>query len=203
MQTVNGALDNSQRFAIDWIKLDDLGRMVAGDPKVLTNWVGYGEPLFAAIDGMVVSTRNDLDDQPPGQLPEPASITAETALGNHVILDIGRGNFLFYAHMQKGSVTVRKGGRVPQGRQLGRLGNSGNTSAPHLHIQVMDSPSALGATGLPYVYRSFTLTGFIDPVKWDAAPDQSGVWGNRGTFKPVKRSHDLPLDLHILDWPER
>jgi murein DD-endopeptidase MepM/ murein hydrolase activator NlpD len=111
--------------------------------------------------GVVVSTGDGLPDQPPGQLPDPASITLQTVDGNHVVIEIGRGLFVFYAHLKKGSLTVRTGDRVPAGKELGRLGNSGNTSAPHLHLQVMNGPSPLGSTGLPYVYRSFTLTGTV------------------------------------------
>jgi len=200
LQSVNGGLDNGQRFAVDWMRLDDLGRFVVGDPGVPKNWIGYGEPVFAVADGLVVSAGNDLDDQPPGRLPDPAAITLQTVDGNHIVLDVGRGFFVFYAHLKKGTVTVRRGDRVRAGQELGRLGNSGNTSAPHLHLQVMDSPSPLGSTGLPYVHRAFTLTGTIDAARWEAAPDQTGTWGNRGTFTPVRRSSDLPLDMHIIDW---
>jgi hypothetical protein len=201
LQSVNGRLDNGQRFAIDWIRLDDSDRFVAGDPNVVRNWSGYDEPVFAVAGGVVVATGDGLPDQPPGQLPDPATITLQTVDGNHVVLDIGRGLFVFYAHLKKGSLTVRTGDRVPAGKELGRLGNSGNTSAPHLHLQVMNGPSPLGSTGLPYVHRSFTLTGTLDAARFASAPDQTGAWGNRASFTPAPRSLALPLDLHILDWP--
>jgi hypothetical protein len=202
LQSVNGSLDNGQRFAIDWVRLDDSDRFVVGDPNVVKNWVGYDEPVFAVAGGVVVSTGDGLPDQPPGQLPDPPSITLETVDGNHVVIDIGRGLFVFYAHLKKGSLTVRTGDRVPAGKELGRLGNSGNTSAPHLHLQVMNGPSPLGSTGLPYVHRSFTLTGTVDPARFASAADQTGAWGNRSSFTPAPRSFALPLDLHILDWPK-
>jgi hypothetical protein len=202
LQSVNGGLDNGQRFAIDWIRLDDSDRFVAGDPSVVKNWAGYGEPVFAVAGGVVVATGDGLPDQPPGQLPDPATITLQTVDGNHVVIDIGRGLFVFYAHLKKGSLTVKTGDRVPAGKELGRLGNSGNTSAPHLHLQVMNGPSPLGSTGLPYVHRSFTLTGTVDPARFASAADQTGVWGNRGAFTPAPRSFALPLDLQILDWPK-
>jgi hypothetical protein len=201
LQSVNGRLDNGQRFAIDWMRLDDSDRFVAGDPGVVENWAGYGEPVFAVAGGVVVATGDGLPDQPPGQLPDPAAITLQTVDGNHVVLDIGRGLFVFYAHLRKGSLTVRTGDRVPAGKELGRLGNSGNTSAPHLHLQVMNGPSPLGSTGLPYVHRSFALTGTLDRAGFASAADQTGAWGNRASFAPAPRSLALPLDLHVLDWP--
>ncbi len=202
LQSVNGRLDNGQRFAIDWIRLDDSDRFVAGDPGVVGNWSGYDEPVFAVAGGVVVASGDGLPDQTPGQLPDPATITLQNVDGNHVVLDIGRGLFVFYAHLKKGSLTVRTGDRVPAGKELGRLGNSGNTSAPHLHLQVMNGPSPLGSTGLPYVHRSFTLTGTVDAARFASAADQTGAWGNRASFTPAPRSLALPLDLHILDWPK-
>lgn len=202
LQSVNGGLDNGQRFAIDWMRMDDSGRFVVGDQSVVKNWVDYGEPVFAVAAGVVVSVGDGLDDQPPGQLPDPASFTLETVDGNHVVIEIGPGLFVFYAHLIKGSLKVRAGDRVEAGKELGRLGNSGNTSAPHLHLQVMNGPSPLGSTGLPCVYRSFTLAGTIDPARYASAVDQTGTWGNRGSFTPIRRANSLPLDLHILDWPE-
>jgi hypothetical protein len=200
LQTVNGGLHNSQRFAIDWQKLDDRGRFVVGDPSVLENWVSYGEQVFAVADGVVVATRDDLDDQPPGQLPDPATITVQTVNGNHVVLRLAQGIYVFYAHLRQGTVSVAVGDRVRAGQLLGRLGNSGNTSAPHLHLQVMSAASTLGSNGLPYVHRAFRLTGFIDPARWEAAPDQTGTWGTRPTFAAQRRFQQLPLDLHIIDW---
>ena len=112
IQTINGNLDNSQRFAIDWLKLDDENRFVLGDPAVLENWAGFGQPVLSVSDGVVVEARNDLDDQVPGSLPPPLTITVETVDGNHVVVDMGNGLFAFYAHFKKGSVAVQAGDRV-------------------------------------------------------------------------------------------
>jgi murein DD-endopeptidase MepM/ murein hydrolase activator NlpD len=55
----------------------------------------------------------------------------------------------------KGSLRVKVGDKVKKGDTLAHLGNSGTSSAPHLHFHLMDSPSVLGSNGLPYVIRSF------------------------------------------------
>jgi murein DD-endopeptidase MepM/ murein hydrolase activator NlpD len=195
---------NGQRFAIDWLQLDAEGRLVVGDPSRVENWVGYNQPVLAVADGTVVSVRNDFEDQRPGALPDPASFTTLEAVdGNHVVLDIGGGFFVFYAHFKKGSVTVSPGDRVRASQELARLGNSGNTSAPHAHVHVMAGPSPLGSTGLPYVYQSFTRTGTIDPERWAAVGDDlTGSWGDRGRVTPTQHANQLPLDLHIVNWPE-
>jgi murein DD-endopeptidase MepM/ murein hydrolase activator NlpD len=174
---------------------------VVGDPSVLTNWVSYDEPVLAVADGVVVAAGDGLDDQPPGTLPDPSTITLDTVNGNYVVIDVGRGLHVFYAHLRKGTVAVERGDAVRAGEVLGRLGNSGNTSAPHLHIHLMNGPSPLGSDGLPFVHRSFTLTGAVDPVQWEESMDLSGTWGDRDQSRPVPRSLRLPLDLSIVTFP--
>jgi murein DD-endopeptidase MepM/ murein hydrolase activator NlpD len=65
------------------------------------------------------------------------------------VLDIGGGNYVLYAHMQPGSVTVKAGAKVKRGDVLGKVGNTGNTQAPHLHLHVMDGPSPCSRTASP------------------------------------------------------
>ncbi|XVQ13994.1 M23 family metallopeptidase [Spirillospora sp. CA-255316] len=73
-------------------------------------------------------------------------------LGNHVVLDLGDGTYAVLAHLRRGSVRVRKGQRVRAGDVLGEVGNSGNSSEPHLHFHVMDSPRHMIAAGVPFAF---------------------------------------------------
>ncbi|HSU97457.1 MAG TPA: M23 family metallopeptidase, partial [Gemmatimonadaceae bacterium] len=132
---VNGEIYFAQRFAIDWMQLDDQGRFVKGDAADVHNYTCYGADVLAVADGTVIQTLNNLEDQKPGTLPDPKTINIDNIDGNHVILDLGGGVYAFYAHMQKDSVAVHVGDRVTRGQVLGKLGNTGNTSAPHLHFQ--------------------------------------------------------------------
>ena len=147
----------AQRFAIDWEQIDAENRVVKGDTKTLSNYVIYGREVLAVADGTVVSSRNDLPEQVPGALPQ--GMTIDQADGNFVVLDIGGGSYVLYAHMQPGSVTVKAGAKVKRGDVLGKVGNTGNTQAPHLHLHVMDGPSPLQSNGIPYVFDSFKLDG--------------------------------------------
>lgn len=74
-------------------------------------------------------------------------------LGNHVVLDLGNGTFAAYAHLRRGSLTVREGDRVRAGQPVARCGNSGNSSEPHLHFQLMDAPDPDAARGVPFSWR--------------------------------------------------
>lgn len=200
IQTVNGALWDAQRFAIDWVRVDDERRLFVGDPKEVENYPGYGVPVYAAADGTVVQALDGLDDQVPGQLPDPKSITLDTVDGNNVVLDHGGGVYTFYAHFQKGSVMVEVGERVRAGQQLALLGNTGNTSAPHLHFQATTGRVPLGSDGIPFVYDAFTTVQRISEDDLDAALAE-------GTPLPLptKQSRDhvdqIPMDLDVITFP--
>jgi hypothetical protein len=198
--SLNGHFALAQRFAIDWEQIDPENRVVKGDTKTLSNYVIYGREILAVADGTVVSSRNDLPEQVPGALPQ--GMTIDKADGNFVVLDIGGGNYVLYAHMQPGSVTVKAGAKVRRGDVLGKVGNTGNTQAPHLHLHVMDGPSPLQSNGLPYVFDSFKLTA-IDKAG-TADFDKAEATGSPLTLTPVSPpqalSRVLPLDLTVVEF---
>lgn len=200
LQSINGALYNSQRFAIDWMRLNKDGELVHGDPTDVRDFTDYGAKVYAVADGTVVETLDNLDNQIPGTLPNPATITLKTVDGNHVILAIGNGLYVFYAHLEKGSITVHKGEQIKAGTVIGALGNTGNTSGPHLHFHIMDGPSAMGSQGVPYVIDGFNLAGQVDVQAWDKSPGVTGHWGKRFA-KPVAQKGSFPVNLNIVDFP--
>ena len=89
----------------------------------------------------------------------PVGLPLEHYAGNHVVQDIGDGNFALYAHLKTGSVTVKPGDSLTAGQVIANLGNTGNTDAPHLHFHVMSTPDPLRSNGLPFVFKDFTLDG--------------------------------------------
>jgi hypothetical protein len=196
---LNGHFTLAQRFAIDWEQADSENRLVKGDTKTLSNYTIYGREVLAVADGAVVSSRNDLPEQVPGALPQ--GMTVDRADGNFVVLDIG-GSYVLYAHMQPGSVTVKAGASVKRGDVLGKVGNTGNTQAPHLHLHVMDGPSPLVSNGIPYVFESFKLTA-IDKAG-TADFDKAEATGSPLTLTPVSPpqvlSRVLPLDLSVVEF---
>jgi murein DD-endopeptidase MepM/ murein hydrolase activator NlpD len=118
-----------------------------------------------------------------------------------VFLRLRDGRIVFYAHMIPGSVMVRAGDRVVRGQLLGRVGNSGNSSAPHLHIHVVDRNAIFGADGLPYVFSSFDVTGRVASTE---AFDQAEATGDPVRLRRVRRGirrKELPLDQVIVTWP--
>jgi hypothetical protein len=114
VQTVNGQILGAQRFAIDWERLNEENRIFVGDPEDVESYFAYGQPVLAVADARVARVLDGLEEQVPGALPD--VIALEEADGNHVVLDLGDGRFVLYAHMIPGSITVDEGDQV--GRAL-------------------------------------------------------------------------------------
>jgi len=156
---IDGHAAISQRFAIDWVQLRDDGKTFQGDEKDNKNYLAYGHEAYAVADGVVTETKDGIPENVPGINSRAVPITLETVGGNHVILDIGGGHFAFYAHLQPGSLRVKLGDHVRRGQVVGLVGNSGNSTEPHLHFHIENGSSPLGAEGLPYSLASFEVIG--------------------------------------------
>jgi len=193
-QPVNGDLYYAQRFAIDFIRIDQAGMAMKGNEADVASYPGYGADVRAVADGIVIDMLNTQDDQTPPKLPDPSTITLQNVDGNHVVVDIGGSRYAFYAHFRKGSIPVKVGDRVKRGDLLGKLGNTGNSSAPHLHFHIMDGPSVLGSNGVPYVFEQFSYTG---QVPAPLADDMAKSWSTALFPTPQVRRNQLPLNYAI------
>jgi hypothetical protein len=192
---VNGAAHVAERFAIDFVQIDPLGRLFEGPLDQLSSYPYFGDEILSATAGKVVGVVDDIPETPAGALPP--AITAEKAGGNHVVVAIGHGRYAFYAHMQPGSVRVKVGQKVKVGQTLGLLGNSGNSDAPHLHFHIMDSPHPLLANGLPYRFSNFTVEGTLA----DLAKLQAGAVAKIDPTGKGPRKAELPLDNQVIAFP--
>ena len=199
---LNGGFRLAQRFAIDWEKLGADGRLFTGDRKQVGNYHIYGEPILAVGDGTIVAMRGDLPDQVPGALPH--GLPVSEADGNFAVLDIGGGAFALYAHMKPGSVRVKTGDRIRRGDVIGAVGNSGNSSEPHLHLHVMDGPSPLLSDGLPYVFDAFTVKAIdrAGTADFDRAAETGSPVSLTPVVPPLTIRRALPLDLNVVEWDQ-
>jgi len=196
--TIDGTRWLAQRFAIDWIRLDDAGRPYVGDWRVNENWVVFGDPVVSASGGRVVET---LDTMPENTPPTPASdLTSFTALGNHVIVDMGNGRYALYAHLQPGSVAVEVGQRVRPGQLLGRVGNTGSSAAPHLHFHVTDAPPAIGSDGAPWIFRRFDLPARALNADEVNADEPAPLAILEEAPPPRTRTNQMPLKGDVVDF---
>ncbi len=193
---INGTLRVAERYAIDFVQLNDRNMIYSGPQDQLSSYAFFGDQIYSVADGIVVQTADGLPEQVPGKLPEGG--TFQMAAGNHVVVDIGKGRYAFYAHMQPASVRVKVGDKVVTGQVLGVLGNSGNTDAPHLHFHLMDGPSPLRSNGLPFVFTSFEGQGVLSDEKplfagGEVNIDKSALSG--------AHKNQLPLNDEVVSFP--
>ena len=183
---IDGHAVIAQRFAIDWVKLGDDGLTYKGDKLDNKNYFAYGVDALAVADGVVTEVKDGIPQNIPGANSRAVPITLETVGGNHVIIDIGGGNFAFYAHLQPGSLRVKLGDKVRRGQVVGLVGNSGNSTEPHLHFHIANSSSPLGSEGLPYALPSFEVEG------------SGWTWKPSAGDKPVKHANEIPLENEVV-----
>jgi Peptidase family M23 len=196
---IDGRVWVSQRYAVDWERADDQHRIYAGPRTDVKSYKIYGAQVLAVADATVTSAVDGLPNQLPGEFPEKLPLTE--ADGNHVILDLGNGNYALYAHMIPGSLRVHTGQKVKQGQVIGLVGNSGNTIAPHLHFQLMNHASSFDANGLPYEISAFQV---IAHTLGTAAFDEAEAKGTPLDFKtvapPSRVKNAMPLDQLIISF---
>ncbi|WP_333750053.1 M23 family metallopeptidase [Streptomyces sp. IBSBF 2394] len=164
-----------QTFAIDLVAEPEPGarpgfRALWPLARRSRDFPAFGAPLLAVADGTVVRADDGQRDHlsrtslpallylmlVEGSVRELAGV--RRIVGNHLVLDLGDGVHALYAHVRRGSFTVREGDRVRAGQVLARCGNTGNSTEPHVHFQLMDGPDPDSARGVP-----FTWTGIGVP----------------------------------------
>jgi murein DD-endopeptidase len=189
---VNGRAWISQRFAIDWVELFPEGTTYHGDPSDNKNYRAYGAEIHAVAGGTVSEIKDGIPQNTPRAKSLAVPITLETVGGNHVIVDIGEGRYAFYAHMQPGSVRVKVGDRVQAGDVLGLVGNTGNSSEPHLHFDICNASSELACEGIPYAFASFEVQG------------QGWGWKSSESHgAPVAHEMEIPTEDEVVRFPPR
>ena len=157
--SVGGTPAIAQRFAIDYVRMGDDNKTFTGDQLKNESYHAEGVDALAVANGTVVVVKDSIPENVPGITSRAVPITLETVGGNHVIIDIGGGRYAFYAHLKPGSIRVKTGDRVTRGQVVGLVGNSGNSTEPHLHFHISDGTSPLGSEGVPYRHDSFEVIG--------------------------------------------
>jgi len=165
--TQTGVLESGHRnrsgiHAIDALGLTPDYAPVIDDGPGAGSYAGWGREIIAPAAGVIVVARNDRPDQPVTGTSDPTYFAPEYPNGgdpgNHVVIDHGNGEFSMIAHLQEGSVRVGVGDRVEQGARLGLLGNSGDTTGPHVHYQLQRGAEWRFSDGLPATFDNVANT---------------------------------------------
>jgi Peptidase family M23 len=186
-----------EEFAVDWVPLRD-GRLFDGDGSRNEQWYGFGADVVAVADGSVAAVFDGMPEQTPNA-PATGLRGPRDYSGNHVSLQISPSVWAVYAHLQPGSITVKTGDEVKKGQVIGKLGNSGNSSSPHLHFQLSDGPEITTSNSLPFSLDSYSLAGAVDPGQLGAVTDGKGVPPPLPVSGPGRRqSNTYPLTYTVI-----
>jgi murein DD-endopeptidase MepM/ murein hydrolase activator NlpD len=154
-----------QWYAYDLVQHGEDGKSHRGDGKKNEDYLAFGQPVLAPADGTIITAIDGAPDNAPGDRDR------YVIPGNLVIIDHGDGEHSFIAHFQRGSIVVRPGARVKQGQLLGKVGNSGNTSEPHIHWHLANHANMSRGHGLPIKLVSMLVNGNLvdtpEPVRGD------------------------------------
>jgi len=189
-----------QRYAIDFVGVDERHRdafvadwrtLVATEPP--ERFVAFGRPILAPADGVVVAAHDGEPDHEarrsqlalvPYMLGQAGRLRKGPAAiaGNHVVVELRGGVFAALVHLRRGALRVAVGDAVVTGQQLGECGNSGNSTQPHVHVQLMDSADLAVARGVPVAFRGYRewVGGADHP-----APVATGIPGERSVVEPL------------------
>jgi len=191
---LDGHVASGQRFAIDFLQVDSAGssRRPGSDPLKNASYYAHGNELLAVADGIVAATKDSIPENVVGG--RAVKIDLVTVGGNYVGIDIGNGKYALYAHVQPGSLRVKVGDHVKRGQVIALLGNSGNSTEPHVHFQVADAPSFLASEGVPYA-MDFDVLG------------NCGIGGtppkiNCSRHAPTAVKGGIPLQNELVRFPK-
>lgn len=163
-----------EEFALDIVRLGEGGGSHRGQGTKNADYYAYGADILAVADGKVVAVRSDLPE-PETSLRQPGESAEayfgrvqqqqmelmmkglDAIVGNVVVIEHTNGEHSTYAHLQPGSPKVKVGDPVKRGQVIARLGNSGNSTEPHLHFQITDGADSMFSNGIPPRFRNATL----------------------------------------------
>jgi hypothetical protein len=190
------------RYAIDFVAVDDEGRsafhdswrtwFASEDPE---NFVGFGRPILAPISGVVSATYDGQPDHAARRSPltlagyalgQASRVRrgASAIAGNHVVIRVPDADvYVALVHLRRGSVVVTPGTVVAEGDEIGRCGNSGNSTEPHVHVQAMDRMDLERARGIPIVFRHYRERAARTAGARDIA---TGIPGERSVVEPLR-----------------
>lgn len=186
----HGVKAYGQMYAVDLLQPSPAAESSIGwslRPRPAASYPSFGQPVLAMADGLVVKVRDSQRDHGARNTwPLLAWMMtlegfgreltgAAGLLGNYVVVEHEDGTYGAYAHLRRDSAAVRPGDRIHRGQQLAEVGNSGNTSEPHLHVQLMDRPEPTGAAGIPMQWPDVVVDPTARHPRWTTGEPKPGA----------------------------
>jgi hypothetical protein len=161
--------DPSQKYAFDFLQVDDTGKTHKDEGRRNEDYFAFGQKVVAPAEGVVTDVIRGVRDNTPG------SMNPYSALGNAVVIKHRKQEVSVLAHFKQDSIQVDAGDSVRSGQVLGLCGNSGNSSEPHIHYHLQNTPIVQNGTGIKCVFSDIIVSrdnktqakGMYSPIKND------------------------------------
>ena len=154
----------------------------------LENTYCWSQPILSPFDGEIIEAQDGIKERNPVHMVRDFFVVLKNGfffrgetnselhpvLGNFIIIKRDNGVYCLLAHARKGSIKVKAGQKVMEGQQVAEVGHSGNSTAPHLHFQLMDNPNLIEAKGLPCCFKGYKV---YSQGAWE--PVENGIPGKR------------------------
>lgn len=151
----------AEKNGFDIVVRDSSGKSYKTDGKSNEDYYAFGRKIIAPCDGQIILSIDGIKENTPG------SKNFLFIPGNSVILKTLNNEYLLFAHLKQNSILVKQGQMVKRGALLGRCGNSGNSSEPHLHFHVQNTEDISVATGIKCFFVKIFVNG---QLKYDYSP---------------------------------
>jgi hypothetical protein len=198
IHVLDGLASNTQRFASDWMLLGQDGRLANGELNNNSSWYTYGSDILAVADGTITEVTDSIPENIPLSEERAVPNKREMMSGNYIILRLESGEYAFYGHLQPGSLEVKVGDKVSAGQVIGRIGNSGNSDAPHLHFHISNANDPLSGQGLPFAFHSFEVMDRLNVAEWERILINNDPWYAPDDSKISYQKEESPLGESII-----
>lgn len=159
----------TQRYAYDFIMLDESGKSYIDDSKQVENYYCYDKAILSPADGVVQEIVNNAEDSiilGNGKFFNRARHIA----GNYIVIKHGENEYSTLAHLKRDSIVVKVGEKVLRGQKIATCGNTGNSTEPHLHFQLQDGLGSYDSAGLPIRFSNIQLNSHSIYGRMDSRP---------------------------------
>lgn len=141
----------NQRFAFDFLGVDEKGSTRKGQAQINEDYFAFAREILTPAGGIVTDVISGVRDNVPG------SLNPYSALGNAVFIQHREHEVSVLAHLKLGSIKVKVGDKVKRGKVIGLCGNSGNSSEPHLHYHLQNTPIIQDGTGIKCYFQKVNV----------------------------------------------
>lgn len=161
----------TQRYAYDFLVLDQNGKSYDHDGTNVEDYHCYGKTIISPADGTVIEIRTDCRDSKIMGRGKTDPLIKDIR-GNYIVIRHADNEYSCLAHLKPDSISVNEGQKVKRGQPIARCGNSGNTSEPHLHFQIQDGRSFFTSMGLPIHFENIESCAKSNGFNLSSLPDK-------------------------------